>query len=193
MITITRKTNETDINVALEVYGSGKCQIATGVPFLDHMLEQLARHGLMDITITCDGDTHIDDHHSTEDVGIALGQAFCQAMGDKKGLTRFGSFYAPLDEALSRVVVDLSGRPSLHMGVNWTSGNIGKFDTQLVGEFFQGFVNNALITLHVDTLKGINTHHQVESVFKAFARALRIALTIDEKQQDNIPSSKGVL
>jgi imidazoleglycerol-phosphate dehydratase len=193
MIKINRKTNETDISVELNIYGTGVCNIQTGVPFLDHMLEQLARHGLMDLIIKCDGDTHIDDHHSVEDIGIALGQAVNKAMGDKKGLTRFGSFYAPLDEALSRVVVDLSGRPSLNMNAKFTSGSIGKFDTQLVGEFFQGFVNNALITLHIDSLKGINAHHQVESIFKAFARALRIALTVDERQKDNIPSSKGVL
>lgn len=193
MITINRVTNETNITVELDIYGSGKCNIATGVPFLDHMLEQLTKHGVMDINIQCDGDTHIDDHHSVEDIGIALGQALNQAMGDKKGLTRFASFYAPLDEALSRVVIDLSGRPSLHMNAKFTSGSIGKFDTQLVGEFFQGFVNNALITLHIDNLKGINAHHQVESIFKAFARALRIALTVDERQKDNIPSSKGVL
>jgi imidazoleglycerol-phosphate dehydratase len=193
MIKINRKTFETDISVELNIYGTGVCSIQTGVPFLDHMLEQLARHGLMDLIIKCDGDTHIDDHHSVEDIGIALGQAVNKAMGDKKGLTRFGSFYAPLDEALSRVVVDLSGRPSLNMNAKFTSGSIGKFDTQLVGEFFQGFVNNALITLHIDSLKGINAHHQVESIFKAFARALRIALTVDERQRDNIPSSKGVL
>jgi imidazoleglycerol-phosphate dehydratase len=193
MIKINRKTNETDIQVEVNIYGSGTCDVNTGVPFLDHMLEQLARHGLMDLVVKCDGDTHIDDHHSVEDIGIALGQAVNKAMGDKKGLTRFGSFYAPLDEALSRVVVDLSGRPSLNMNAKFTSGSIGKFDTQLVGEFFQGFVNNALITLHIDSLKGINAHHQVESIFKAFARALRIALTVDERQKDNIPSSKGVL
>jgi imidazoleglycerol-phosphate dehydratase len=193
MMKINRKTFETDISVELNIYGTGVCNIQTGVPFLDHMLEQLARHGLMDLIIKCDGDTHIDDHHSVEDIGIALGQAVNKAMGDKKGLTRFGSFYAPLDEALSRVVVDLSGRPSLNMNAKFTSGSIGKFDTQLVGEFFQGFVNNALITLHIDSLKGINAHHQVESIFKAFARALRIALTVDERQRDNIPSSKGVL
>lgn len=193
MIKINRKTNETNIDVELNIYGTGKIDINTGVPFLDHMLEQLARHGLMDITIKCDGDTHIDDHHSVEDIGISLGLAFKKALGDKKGITRFGSFYAPLDEALSRVVIDLSGRPSLNMSVKFTSGSIGKFDTQLVGEFFQGFVNNALATIHIDNLKGVNAHHQVESIFKAFARALRIAISIDERQKDNIPSSKGVL
>jgi imidazoleglycerol-phosphate dehydratase len=157
------------------------------------MLEQLAKHGLMDVTIKCEGDTFIDDHHSVEDVGIALGQAFSQAMGDKTGLTRFGSFYAPLDEALSRVVVDLSGRPSLNMEVHWTRQNIGKFDVELVREFFQAFANNALISLHIDNLKGVNAHHQVESIFKAFARAMRVALTIDERAKKVIPSSKGVL
>lgn len=193
MITVSRKTNETNITIELNIYGSGKNNINTGVPFLDHMLEQIARHSLMDMNIDCDGDTHIDDHHTVEDVGITLGKAFNQAVGDKKGMTRYGSFYAPLDEALSRVVIDLSGRPSLLLNASWTRMNIGKFDVELVREFFQGFVNHALITLHIDNLKGSNAHHQVESIFKAFARSLRIAISIDKLQKNIIPSTKGSL
>ncbi len=193
MVTITRETKETTISLSLEVYGTGQSDINTGVPFLDHMLEQLAKHGLMDITISCDGDTHIDDHHSVEDIGICLGLALRDAMGDKKGLTRFGSFYAPLDEALSRVVIDLSGRPTLMFNIPWTRMNIGKFDVELIREFFQAVANNALITIHIDNLKGVNAHHQAESTFKAFARSLRSALTIDERMGDATPSSKGVL
>jgi imidazoleglycerol-phosphate dehydratase len=193
MITKERKTNETDIAVSLELYGSGKAEIETGVPFLDHMLDQIARHGLMDISIKCDGDNEIDDHHTVEDVGITFGQAFFDAVGDKKGLTRYGHAYVPLDEALSRVVIDLSGRPGLDLGVKFTRDRVGTFDLDLIREFFQGFVNHALVTLHIDNLKGINSHHQAETVFKAFGRALRMALTPDERQANTIPSTKGSL
>ena len=193
MITKERKTNETDIAVSLELYGSGKAEIETGVPFLDHMLDQIARHGLMDISIKCDGDNEIDDHHTVEDVGITLGQAFFDAVGDKKGLTRYGNAYVPLDEALSRVVIDLSGRPGLDLGVKFTRDRVGTFDLDLIREFFQGFVNHALVTLHIDNLKGINSHHQAETVFKAFGRALRMAVTPDERQANTIPSTKGSL
>ena len=193
MITKERKTNETDIAVSLELYGSGKAEIETGVPFLDHMLDQIARHGLMDISIKCDGDNEIDDHHTVEDVGITFGQAFFDAVGDKKGLTRYGHAYVPLDEALSRVVIDLSGRPGLDLGVKFTRDRVGTFDLDLIREFFQGFVNHALVTLHIDNLKGINSHHQAETVFKAFGRALRMAVTPDERQANSIPSTKGSL
>ncbi|HIC41152.1 Imidazoleglycerol-phosphate dehydratase [hydrothermal vent metagenome] len=193
MIKVSRKTNETDIDVELNLYGTGQANIDTGVPFLDHMLDQVARHGLMDITIKCDGDTQIDDHHSVEDIGITLGQAFAQAAGDKKGLTRYGHAYVPLDEALSRVVLDLSGRPGMELNVSFTRAMIGTFDVDLISEFFQGFVNHALITLHVDNLRGVNSHHQAETIFKAFGRALRMAVTLDERQLDVIPSTKGSL
>ncbi len=193
MITKERKTNETDIAISLELYGSGKAKIETGVPFLDHMLDQIARHGLMDISIKCDGDNEIDDHHTVEDVGITFGQAFFDAVGDKKGLTRYGHAYVPLDEALSRVVIDLSGRPGLDLGVKFTRDRVGTFDLDLIREFFQGFVNHALVTLHIDNLKGINSHHQAETVFKAFGRALRMAVTPDERQANTIPSTKGSL
>ena len=193
MITKERKTNETDIAVSLELYGSGKAEIETGVPFLDHMLDQIARHGLMDISIKCDGDNEIDDHHTVEDVGITFGQAFFDAVGDKKGLTRYGHAYVPLDEALSRGVIDLSGRPGLDLGVKFTRDRVGTFDLDLIREFFQGFVNHALVTLHIDNLKGINSHHQAETVFKAFGRALRMAVTPDERQANTIPSTKGSL
>lgn len=193
MIKVDRKTNETDISVALDIYGSGVADIKTGVPFLDHMLDQIARHGLMDLTISCDGDTEIDDHHTVEDIGITIGQAFFQAVGDKKGLTRYGHSYVPLDEALSRVVLDLSGRPGLIMDVDFTRGRVGTFDVDLIREFFQGFVNHALVTLHIDNMKGINSHHQAETIFKAFGRALRMAVTPDERQAGVIPSTKGSL
>jgi len=193
MITKERKTNETEISVSLELYGSGKAKINTGVPFLDHMLDQIARHGLMDLSIKCDGDNEIDDHHTVEDVGITIGQAFFDAVGDKKGLTRYGHAYVPLDEALSRVVVDLSGRPGLDLGVEFTRDRVGSFDLDLIREFFQGFVNHALVTLHIDNLKGVNSHHQAETVFKAFGRALRMAVTPDERQANIIPSTKGSL
>ena len=181
MIKVSRKTNETDILVELNLYGTGQANIDTGVPFLDHMLDQVARHGLMDITIKCDGDTKIDDHHSVEDIGITLGQAFSKAVGDKTGFTRYGHSYVPLDEALSRVVLDLSGRPGLEL------------DVDLFSEFFTGFVNHALVTLHIDNLKGVNAHHQAETIFKAFGRALRMAVTPDERQAGIIPSTKGSL
>ena len=193
MITKERKTNETHVKVSLELYGTGIANIDTGVPFLDHMLDQIARHGLMDLTIKCDGDTEIDDHHTVEDIGITIGQAFFEAVGDKKGLTRYGHSYIPLDEALSRVVLDLSGRPGLDLGVNFTRDRVGTFDVDLIKEFFQGFVNHALVTLHIDNLKGVNSHHQAETVFKAFGRALRIAVTPDDRQLDVIPSTKGSL
>ena len=193
MITKERKTNETDIAISLELYGSGKAKIETGVPFLDHMLDQIARHGLMDISIKCDGDNEIDDHHTVEDVGITFGQAFFDAVGDKKGLTRYGHAYVPLDEALSRVVIDLSGRPGLDLGVKFTRDRVGTFDLDLIREFFQGFVNHALVTLHIDNMKGINSHHQAETVFKAFGRALRMAVAPDERQANTIPSTKGSL
>ena len=193
MIEVSRKTNETDISVAINLYGTGQADIDTGVPFLDHMLDQIARHGLMDLAIRCDGDTHIDDHHSVEDIGITLGQAFSKAVGDKKGFTRYGHAYVPLDEALSRVVLDLSGRPGLELNANFTRAMIGTFDVDLVGEFFQGFVNHALVTLHIDNLRGVNAHHQAETIFKAFGRALRMATTLDERQAGVIPSTKGSL
>ena len=193
MITKERKTNETNVKVSLELYGAGISEIDTGVPFLDHMLDQIARHGLMDLTIKCDGDTEIDDHHTVEDIGITIGQAFFQAVGDKKGLTRYGHSYVPLDEALSRVVLDLSGRPGLDLGVNFTRDRVGTFDVDLIKEFFQGFVNHALVTIHIDNLKGVNSHHQAETVFKAFGRALRMAVTPDDRQLDVIPSTKGSL
>ena len=193
MITKERKTNETDIKVSLELYGTGKADIETGVPFLDHMLDQIARHGLMDLSIKCDGDTEIDDHHTVEDIGITIGQAFFEAVGDKKGLTRYGLAYVPLDEALSRVVIDLSGRPGLDLGVKFTRDRVGTFDVDLIREFFQGFANHALVTLHIDNLKGVNSHHQAETVFKAFGRALRMAVTPDQRQLNVIPSTKGSL
>jgi len=193
MITKERKTNETKVKVSIELYGTGIAEIDTGVPFLDHMLDQIARHGLMDLTIKCDGDTEIDDHHTVEDIGITIGQAFFQAVGDKKGLTRYGHSYIPLDEALSRVVIDLSGRPGLDLGVNFTRDRVGTFDVDLIREFFQGFVNHALVTIHIDNLKGVNSHHQAETVFKAFGRALRMAVTPDDRQLDVIPSTKGSL
>ena len=193
MIIKERKTKETDIKVCLKLYGTGKANIDSGVPFLDHMLDQIARHGLMDLTVSCKGDTDIDDHHTVEDIGITLGQAFSEAVGDKKGLTRYGHSYVPLDEALSRVVIDLSGRPGLNLGVKFTRDRVGSFDLDLIREFFQGFVNHSLVTLHIDNLKGINSHHQAETIFKAFGRALRMASTPDEKLSDVIPSTKGSL
>jgi imidazoleglycerol-phosphate dehydratase len=191
--TVQRNTNETKINVSVNLDGTGKAVLNSGMPFLDHMLDQIARHGLIDLDIHCDGDTHIDDHHSAEDVGITLGMAVAQAVGDKKGLTRYGHSYVPLDEALSRVVIDFSGRPGLELNCQFTRGRIGSFDVDLFGEFFQGFVNHALVTLHIDNLKGKNSHHQAETIFKAFGRALRMALTVDERMGDVIPSTKGSL
>ncbi|WP_423235065.1 imidazoleglycerol-phosphate dehydratase HisB [Amphibiibacter pelophylacis] len=190
---VERNTSETRIAVAVTLDGSGRASLATGIGFLDHMLDQIARHGMMDLDIQVQGDLHIDGHHTVEDTGIALGQAFAQAVGDKKGLTRYGHAYVPLDEALSRVVVDFSGRPGLHFHVPFTAGMIGQLDTQLVFEFFQGFVNHAGVTLHIDNLKGINAHHQCETVFKAFGRALRMALTLDPASAGVVPSTKGCL
>ena len=178
---VTRRTNETRIRVRVNLDGSGQSQLATGIGFFDHMLDQIARHGLIDLEVSCEGDLHIDGHHTVEDVGITLGQAVAQAVGDKKGITRYGHSYVPLDEALSRVVVDFSGRPGLVMHVPFKSGMIGAFDTQLAYEFFQGFVNHAFVTLHIDNLRGENAHHQCETVFKAFARALRMALERDPR------------
>jgi len=190
---ITRNTNETRIRVAINLDGTGRQTIATGVPFLDHMLDQIARHGLIDLDIQAEGDLHIDSHHTVEDVGITLGQAFAKAAGSKAGLRRYGHAYVPLDEALSRVVVDFSGRPGLTYHVPYTRAMIGQFDVDLAREFFQGFVNHALVTLHIDNLRGENAHHQCETVFKAFGRALRMALEVDERQNGAVPSTKGVL
>lgn len=190
---ITRNTNETRIRVIINIDGTGRQSINTGVPFLDHMLDQIARHGLIDLEIQCDGDTHIDDHHTVEDVGITLGQAFAAAVGDKKGLRRYGHSYVPLDEALSRVVIDFSGRPGLEYHIPFTRSHIGRFDVDLTREFFQGFVNHALVTLHIDNLRGENSHHQCETVFKAFGRALRMAIELDPRNEGVVPSTKGVL
>jgi imidazoleglycerol-phosphate dehydratase len=190
---VTRKTAETDITVVLNLDGTGKANLATGIGFFDHMLDQIARHGMIDLDIVAKGDLHIDGHHTVEDVGITLGQAVAKAVGDKKGIRRYGHAYVPLDEALSRVVIDFSGRPGLVMDVPFTSGMIGTFDSQLTHEFFQGFVNHAFATLHIDNLKGSNSHHQAETVFKAFARALRFALELDPRAAGQIPSTKGSL
>jgi imidazoleglycerol-phosphate dehydratase len=190
---VTRNTAETRITVKVNLDGTGKSRLSTGIGFFDHMLDQIARHGMIDLDIECDGDLHIDGHHTVEDVGITLGQALYKAMGDKKGIRRYGHAYVPLDEALSRVVVDFSGRPGLVMDVPFKSGMIGAFDTQLTHEFFQGFVNHALVSLHIDNLKGENAHHQAESVFKAFARALRDAVELDPRALGTIPSTKGSL
>ncbi|MBX3622257.1 MAG: imidazoleglycerol-phosphate dehydratase HisB [Rhizobacter sp.] len=190
---VTRNTNETQIRVMVNLDGTGAARLATGIGFFDHMLDQIARHGLIDLDIDAKGDLHIDGHHTVEDVGITLGQAVAQAVGDKKGLRRYGHAYVPLDEALSRVVIDFSGRPGLHMRVDFKSGMIGAFDTQLAYEFFQGFSNHAGVTLHIDNLQGDNAHHQCETIFKAFARALRMALEIDPRAAGVIPSTKGSL
>jgi imidazoleglycerol-phosphate dehydratase len=190
---VVRNTKETQIRVRVNLDGSGAAKLSTGIGFFDHMLDQIARHGLVDLDIDAKGDLHIDAHHTVEDVGIALGQAVAKAAGDKAGLRRYGLAYVPLDEALSRVVVDFSGRPGLYMQVVFKAGMIGGFDSQLAFEFFQGFANHALVTLHIDNLKGDNAHHQCETVFKAFARALREALTVDSRLQGAIPSTKGSL
>jgi imidazoleglycerol-phosphate dehydratase len=190
---VTRNTKETQITVRVNLDGTGVAKLDTGIGFFDHMLDQIARHGLIDLEIEAQGDLHIDGHHTVEDVGITLGQAVAQAVGDKAGLTRYGHAYVPLDEALSRVVVDFSGRPGLHMRVPFRSGMVGGFDTQLAYEFFQGFSNHAGVTLHIDNLFGDNAHHQCETVFKAFARALRMALAIDARSAGVIPSTKGSL
>lgn len=190
---VKRNTLETQISVRINLDGTGIARLATGVPFLDHMLDQIARHGLIDLEVEAQGDLHIDAHHTVEDVGITLGQAVARAVGDKKGLRRYGHAYVPLDEALSRVVIDLSGRPGLCFNVDFTRARIGEFDVDLVREFFQGFVNHALATLHVDNLRGVNAHHQCETVFKAFGRALRAATEIDERAGGAMPSTKGTL
>lgn len=191
--TVSRDTLETQIAVSLTLDGSGQVDFDTGLPFLEHMLDQIARHGMMDISIKAQGDLHIDAHHTVEDIGITLGQAFASAVGDKKGIQRYGHVYVPLDEALSRVVVDFSGRPGLEFDVPFTRASVGGFDVDLFYEFFQGFVNHALVTLHIDNLRGANSHHQVETVFKAFGRALRMALTADPAMAGITPSTKGVL
>jgi imidazoleglycerol-phosphate dehydratase len=190
---VERNTLETQISVEVNLDGTGKTNFQTGVPFLDHMMDQIARHGMVDLDVVCDGDLHIDDHHTVEDVGITMGQAFAKAVGDKKGIRRYGHAYVPLDEALSRVVLDLSGRPGLHMDVPFVRATVGGFDVDLFAEFFQGFVNHALMTLHIDNLKGKNTHHQIETVFKAFGRALRMAVELDDRMAGIMPSTKGTL
>ncbi|MDR5876612.1 imidazoleglycerol-phosphate dehydratase HisB [Halomonas sp. CUBES01] len=191
--TVSRDTNETQISVRVNLDGEGRLTCQTGVPFLDHMLDQVARHGMIDIDIDAHGDLHIDDHHTVEDLGITLGQAFLEAIGDKRGIYRYGHAYVPLDEALSRVVVDFSGRPGLYMNADFTRDTIGRFETQLVSEFFQGFVNHARVTLHIDNLKGVNAHHQAETIFKAFGRALRMAVSEDPRMAGQMPSTKGSL
>jgi len=190
---IERKTAETSIVVEVGLDGAGRAQLATGVPFLDHMLDQVARHGMIDLTVQATGDLHIDAHHTVEDIGITMGQAFKAAIGDKKGVVRYGHAYVPLDEALSRAVIDLSGRPGLTFEVPFTRAMIGTFDVDLAHEFFQGFVNHALVTLHIDNLRGDNAHHQCETVFKAFGRALRAACALDSRAGAAIPSTKGTL
>ena len=190
---ITRNTLETQVSVKLNLDGTGVGKFDTGVPFLDHMLDQIARHGAIDLEVTAKGDLHIDAHHTVEDIGITLGQALAKALGDKKGLRRYGHAYVPLDEALSRVVVDLSGRPGLEFHVAFTRAWIGQFDVDLVNEFFQGLVNHALVTLHIDNLRGTNAHHQAETVFKAFGRALRMAAEADPRALGSVPSTKGSL
>src|SRR5947207_9432403 len=191
--TADRKTTETQIALSVDVDGSGRASLATGIPFFDHMLEQVARHGMLDLDIRAKGDLHVDAHHTVEDIGITLGQAVARAAGDKKGIRRFGYAYVPLDEALSRVVIDFSGRPGLEYHVTFTRGLIGEFDVDLVHEFFQGFVNHAQVTLHIDNLRGDNAHHQCETIFKAFARALRNAVERDPRAQGSVPSTKGTL
>ncbi|MGQ3092540.1 MAG: imidazoleglycerol-phosphate dehydratase HisB [Roseateles sp.] len=190
---VTRNTRETRITARINLDGTGQSKLQTGIGFFDHMLDQIARHGLIDLDVQCEGDLHIDGHHTVEDVGITLGLAVAKAVGDKAGLTRYGHSYVPLDEALSRVVIDLSGRPGLHMDVKFTAGSIGAFDTQLTFEFFQGFANAALATVHIDNLKGHNAHHQAETMFKAFGRALRMAAAQDPRSAGVIPSTKGSL
>jgi len=190
---VTRDTLETQITASVNLDGTGAAKFDTGIPFLEHMLDQIARHGLIDLDIVAKGDLYIDDHHTVEDIGITLGQAFAKAVGDKKGMTRYGHAYVPLDEALSRVVVDFSGRPGLTFDVPFTRASVGGFDVDLFAEFFHGFVNHAQVTLHIDNLRGENTHHQIETVFKAFGRALRMALSMDERMAGLMPSTKGVL
>jgi imidazoleglycerol-phosphate dehydratase len=192
-VDVTRNTSETQIQITLNLDGTGKAELASGVPFLDHMLDQIARHGMIDLKVVAKGDTHIDDHHTVEDVGITLGQAIAKAVGDKAGITRYGYAYVPLDETLSRVVIDFSGRPGLEFHVPFTRARVGDFDVDLSIEFFRGFVNHAGVTLHIDNLRGINAHHQIETVFKAFGRALRMALTPDPRAAGQVPSTKGSL
>jgi len=190
---VTRNTSETQIQITLNLDGTGMAELASGVPFLDHMLDQIARHGMIDLKVVAKGDTHIDDHHTVEDVGITLGQAIAKAVGDKAGITRYGYAYVPLDETLSRVVIDFSGRPGLEFHVPFTRARVGDFDVDLSIEFFRGFVNHAGVTLHIDNLRGVNAHHQIETVFKAFGRALRMALTPDPRAAGQVPSTKGSL
>jgi len=191
--TVTRNTLESQITVTVNLDGTGRANFATPVPFLEHMMDQIARHGLVDLDIQATGDTHIDDHHTVEDIGITLGMAIAEAIGDKKGLTRYGHAYVPLDEALSRVVMDFSGRPGLIMKADFVRSHVGTFDVDLTREFFQGFVNHALVSLHIDNLRGANAHHQVETIFKAFGRALRMAASADERMAGVMPSTKGTL
>ena len=190
---VSRNTAETQISVALNLDGHGERSFETGLPFLDHMLDQIARHGMVDLSVKAIGDLHIDAHHTVEDIGITIGQAFAQAIGDKSGIYRYGHAYVPLDEALSRVVLDLSGRPGLEFHCKFVRGTVGDFDLDLVHEFFQGFVNHAMVTLHVDNLRGENAHHQCETIFKAFGRALRMAVSLDDRSSGRIPSTKEVL
>jgi len=190
---VSRDTLETQITVEVNLDGTGQSNFETGVPFLDHMMDQIARHGLIDISVQANGDTEIDDHHTVEDIGITLGQAFHQALGDKKGLRRYGHAYVPLDEALSGVVVDFSGRPGLEMFVDFTRARVGDFDVDLAYEFFQGFINHAGVSLHIDNLRGDNTHHQIETIFKAFGRAVRMAIELDPRMAGVMPSTKGTL
>ena len=192
-VEVTRNTSETQVSITLNLDGSGLAKLNSGVPFLDHMLDQIARHGMFDLTIEAKGDTHIDDHHTVEDIGITLGQALAKAVGDKAGLSRYGHSYVPLDETLSRVVIDLSGRPELEFHVPFTRARIGTFDVDLSIEFFRGFANHAGMTLHIDNLRGVNAHHQMETVFKAFGRALRMAVAIDPRALGIVPSTKGSL
>ena len=191
--TVSRNTLETQITVTLNLDGTGQSRFDTGVPFLEHMLDQVARYGLVDLDIVAQGDLHIDAHHTVEDIGITVGQALAKALGDKKGIRRYGHAYVPLDEALSRVVIDLSGRPGLDYGVEYTRASIGQFDVDLFSEFFHGFVNHGMVTLHIDNLKGKNAHHQAETIFKAFGRALRMAVEVDERAAGSMPSTKGTL
>lgn len=193
IVKVERNTLETQVSVEINLDGKGKSDLSIGVPFLEHMIDQIARHGLIDITIKTVGDLHIDAHHTVEDTGITFGQALAKAVGDKKGLTRYGHSYVPLDESLSRVVLDLSGRPGLHMNVEFTRARVGDFDVDLFQEFFQGMVNHAAMTLHIDNLRGFNSHHQAETIFKAFGRALRMAITPDPRMEGITPSTKGTL
>lgn len=190
---ISRNTLETQISVELNLDGRGTTSFDTGVPFLEHMMDQIGRHGMIDLQVKCKGDTHIDDHHTVEDIGITIGQAVTQAVGDKRGIRRYGHAYVPLDEALSRVVIDFSGRPGLIMNVEFTQKRVGSFDTELFYEFFQGFSNHAKVTLHIDCLRGHNAHHQIETIFKAFGRAVRMALEVDPRMENILPSTKGAL